>query len=207
MKITALLVLKCNPEGTDPVILANATDVSRFFFFDTSQRTSVRELIVFFSRTVAKKTPPGRRGTFQHEEYKVHSYNRNGLCVVGFMDDHYPVQSALCLLIQVLDEYQKNFGDSWVTVQADSTQPWPYLNHALIKFQDPAEADKLLKIQKELDETKNNLHNTIAIVLERGDKLESLIEKSSDLSAASKNSMVFLPRCILVSRLKMKAKL
>ncbi|KAH7855278.1 hypothetical protein Vadar_023159 [Vaccinium darrowii] len=25
------------------------------------------------------------------EEYKVHSCNRNGLCAVGFMDDHYPV--------------------------------------------------------------------------------------------------------------------
>ena len=106
----------------------------------------------------------------------------------------------------MLDEYQKNFGESWRTVQADSTQPWPYLNEALTKFQvsvffvilvccsfnadvelyfsnssqklflkdiigaleelyfknlfysfhlqDPAEADKLLKIQRELDETK-----------------------------------------------------
>ena len=36
---------------------------------------------------------------------------------------------------QVIDEYQKNFGDSWRTVQADNTQPWPYLNEALAKFQ------------------------------------------------------------------------
>ncbi|KAH7847086.1 hypothetical protein Vadar_021701 [Vaccinium darrowii] len=202
MKITGLLVLKCNPEGTDPVILANATDVSRFFFFD---RPSVRELIVFFSRTVAKQTPPGHHGTVQREEYKVHSYSRNGLCVVGFMDDHYPVQSAFSLLNQVLDEYQKNFGDSWRTVQADSAQPWPYLNQALTKFQDPAEADKLLKIQGELDLTKDMVDETIKKVLERGEKLDSLMEKSSDLSAASLNSMVFLPHSILVSRLKMKA--
>ncbi|KAH7844941.1 hypothetical protein Vadar_033462 [Vaccinium darrowii] len=138
-------------------------------------------------------------------EYKVHSYSRNGLCVVGFMDDHYPDESAFSLLNQVLDEYQKNFGDSWRTVRADSTQPWPYLNQALTKFQDPAEADKLLKIQNELGQTKNNLLKTIESVLERGDKLDSLIKKSSDLSAASRNSMVFLPLCILVSRLKMKA--
>lgn len=36
---------------------------------------------------------------------------------------------------QVLDEYQKNFGDSWRSVQADGTQPWPYLNEALQRFQ------------------------------------------------------------------------
>ncbi|GFY99634.1 SNARE-like superfamily protein [Actinidia rufa] len=167
----------------------------------------------------------------------------------------------------VLDEYQKNFGDSWRTVQADSTQPWPYLSEALTKFQDPAEADKLLKIQRELDETKiilqtglfsisfvfaicclgvvrvsitanspvsfpiesltllvcrgefdfvwgvNQLgscesenmtpvtasfqngiaipsfpkHKTIDSVLARGEKLDSLVEKSSDLSAASQD--------------------
>lgn len=101
------------------------------------------------------------------------------------MDDHYPVRSAFSLLNQVLDEYQKKFGDSWRTAQEDSTQPWPYLNEALTKFQDPAEADKLLKIQRELDETKIILHKTIDSVLARGERLDSLVEKSSDLSTAS----------------------
>ncbi|XP_058206966.1 VAMP-like protein YKT61 [Rhododendron vialii] len=183
MKITALLVLKCNPDGSsDPVILANASDVSHFGYF---QRSSVREFIVFVGRTVGKRTPPNQRQSVQHEEYKVHSYYRNGLCAVGFMDDHYPVRSSFSLLNQVLDEYQKNFGDSWRAVKVDNTQPWPYLNEALAKFQDPAEADKLLKIQRELDETKIILHKTIDSVLARGERLDSLVEKSSDLSAAS----------------------
>ncbi|XP_021899766.1 VAMP-like protein YKT61 [Carica papaya] len=182
MKITALLVLKSNQDGSDSIILANASDVSHYGYF---QRSTVKEFIVFVGRTVAKRTPPSQRQSVQHEEYKVHSYNRNGLCAVGFMDDHYPVRSAFSLLNQVLDEYQKNFGDSWKAARADSTQQWPYLNEALVKFQDPAEADKLLKIQRELDETKIILHKTIDSVLARGEKLDSLVEKSSDLSAAS----------------------
>ncbi|KAG9159486.1 hypothetical protein Leryth_011031 [Lithospermum erythrorhizon] len=182
MKITALLVLKCSPEGSDPVILANASDVNHFGYF---QRSSVKEFIVFVGRTVAKRTPPNQRQSVKHEEYKVHSYNRNGLIALGFMDDHYPVRSAFSLLNQVLDEYQKNFGESWRNAQSDSTQPWPYLSDALTKFQDPAEADKLLRIQRELDETKIILHKTIDSVLERGEKLDSLVDKSSDLSAAS----------------------
>lgn len=68
MKITALLVLKCNQEGSDPVILANASDVSRFGFF---QRSSVKEFIVFVGRTVAKRTPPGQRQSVQHEGLKL----------------------------------------------------------------------------------------------------------------------------------------
>ena len=51
--------------------------------------------------------------------------------------------------------------------------------------QDPQQADKLTKIQKDLDETKITLHQTIESMLERGEKLENLVDKSSDLSMAS----------------------
>ncbi|CAL9206288.1 unnamed protein product [Musa hybrid cultivar] len=189
MKITALLLLRTAGDyssssgPSDPVVLANAYDVSRFGYF---QRTAAKEFILFVARTVAKRTPPGQRQSVQHEEYKVHSYNRNGLCALAFMDDHYPVRSAFSLLNKVvLDEYQKTFGDSWRVQQTDSNQPWPFLTEAFTKFQDPAEADKLLKIQRDLDETKILLHKTIDSVLARGEKLDSLVEKSSDLSAAS----------------------
>lgn len=66
MKITALLVLKCDPrsDGSDPVILANATDVNHFGYF---QRVTVRQFIVFVGRTVAKRTPPDQRHSVQHE--------------------------------------------------------------------------------------------------------------------------------------------
>ncbi|XP_042385088.1 VAMP-like protein YKT61 [Zingiber officinale] len=188
MRVTALVILNSavssssSPEAADPVVLANATDVSRFGYF---QRFAAREFILFVARTVANRTPPGQRQSVQHEEYKVHSYNRNDLCALAFMDDHYPVRSAFALLNQILDEYQKAFGESWRGVKVDATQPWPYLTEALTKFQDPAEVDKLFKIQRDLDETKIILHKTIENLLDRGVKLDDLVEKSSDLSAAS----------------------
>nr|CAB3478942.1 unnamed protein product [Digitaria exilis] len=171
MKITALLVLKPSTSGAgssssgcgsgpEAVVLANATDVSHFGYF---QRSAAREFIVFVARTVAQRTQPGQRQSVQHEEYKVHSHNRNGICAVAFMDDHYPVRSAFSLLNKVLDEYQKDFGDSWKSATADGTQQWPFLTDALTKFQ----------------------HKTIESVLARGERLDSLVEKSSDLSAAS----------------------
>ncbi|KAH9606099.1 hypothetical protein KSS87_017739 [Heliosperma pusillum] len=198
MKITALLILKINGNDENPTILANASELSQYGFF---QRSSIREFIVFVGRTVAKRTPPGQRQSVQHEDYKVHAYNRGGLCALGFMDDHYPVRSSFSLLNKVLDEYEKNFGDSWKTATADSTQSWPYLNEALTKYQDPAEADKLLKIQRELDETKIILHKTIDSVLERGEKLDSLVEKSADLSAQSQ--LVFEKQVVAKTMLAM----
>ncbi|BAD87240.1 putative NTGP1 [Oryza sativa Japonica Group] len=197
MKITALLVLKSPGDGDSSsgggggeqeqeqqaaVVVANATDVSHFGYF---QRNPAREFILFVARTVAARTPAGRRQSVQHEEYKVHCYNQNGLCAIAFTDDHYPVRSAFSLLNTVLEEYHKTFGERWRTAKTDNTQPWQYLDDALTKYQDPAEADKLLKIQRDLDETKIILHKTIDSVLSRGERLDSLVEKSSDLSAAS----------------------
>jgi hypothetical protein len=78
MKITALLVLKPSSSGggasssgggggsggPEAVVLANATDVSHFGFF---QRGAAREFIVFVARTVAQRTQPGQRQSVQHE--------------------------------------------------------------------------------------------------------------------------------------------
>jgi synaptobrevin homolog YKT6 len=55
-----------------------------------------------------------------------------------------------------------------------------------VKYQDPQQADSIMKIQKELDETKIVLHKTIESVLQRGEKIDDLVAKSDGLSAQSK---------------------
>lgn len=56
----------------------------------------------------------------------------------------------------------------------------------LKKYQTPQEADPMMKVQNELDETKIVLHNTIEAVLQRGEKLDDLVAKSEGLSMSSK---------------------
>ncbi len=52
-------------------------------------------------------------------------------------------------------------------------------------MQDPTQADKLAKIQQDLDDTKVVLHQTIESMLQRGEKLDTLMERSNDLSMSS----------------------
>jgi synaptobrevin family protein YKT6 len=63
---------------------------------------------------------------------------------------------------------------------------WPKLKEYITKYQDPQAADSIMKIQKELDETKILMKKTIESVLERGEKIDSLVQKSDGLSAQSK---------------------
>jgi hypothetical protein len=52
-------------------MLVQSMHLDDFGFF---QRGSVREMITFFAKTIAKRTPCGTRQSVQNEEYYVHVY-------------------------------------------------------------------------------------------------------------------------------------
>lgn len=75
---------------------------------------------------------------------------------------------------------------SWKNEKRSEVITWGPIDAAIMKYQDPAQADQIMRIQKNLDETREVLHNTIESVLQRGEKLEDLVERSGELSAQSK---------------------
>ncbi|GKT48570.1 synembryn-like protein C3E7.04c [Colletotrichum spaethianum] len=84
-----------------------------------------------------------------------------------------------------VDEFlTKHPRSTWAT--GEPNLALPELKEYLTKYQDPQQADSILKIQKELDETKIVLHKTIQSVLERGEKIDDLVAKSDGLSSQSK---------------------
>lgn len=100
-------------------------------------------------------------------------------------DPDYPALVAHQLLSKVVDEFLSRYPRS-AFADSSPTLAFPQLKEYLDKYQDPQQADSIMKIQKELDETKIVLHKTIESVLERGEKIDSLVEKSDGLSAQSK---------------------
>ncbi len=56
----------------------------------------------------------------------------------------------------------------------------------LAEYAEPAKVDKLMKLDRQLHETKDILVKTIDKVLQRGEKLDDLVEKSGNLSNQSK---------------------
>lgn len=215
VKLTAVSILKWNGEK-EAYLLGIAADVSSFGYF---QRSTVKEMLTFLSRTVAQRTQPGQRQSVQQEEYYAHIFNRDGLVGLAIVDKDYPARAAFGLVNKILDDFSETSQQRWRSLQADSPDAQPVVDAAIVKFQvlkpfsirvyspcciqesaksdasmsvtvcclsqDPTQADKLSKIQKDLDETKVVLHQTIDSMLQRGEKLDSLVDKSSDLSMAS----------------------
>jgi len=99
-------------------------------------------------------------------------------------DQEYPVRPAFSLLTKLLEDFiAKVPASSYSTPAAIS---FPEVNTYLQKYQDPRQADAIMKVQQELDETKIILHKTIESVLERGEKINDLVDRSNALSAQSK---------------------
>lgn len=183
MKILGIGLLRYNPDVEEPVMLIQACELSAFGFF---QRGSVREMITFFNKTICKRTTPGQRQSVQNEEYYVHVFMRSdGLCATATCDSEYPPRVAFSLLGKITEDFDAAI-PTWKTEVRNEAIVWPALETMLAKYQDPASADQIMKIQKNLDETRDVLHQTIDSVLQRGEKLEDLVERSGELSAQSK---------------------
>ncbi|EHA20237.1 hypothetical protein ASPNIDRAFT_127816 [Aspergillus niger ATCC 1015] len=116
--------------------------------------------------------------------FTFHVYARTqGIAGVIISDNEYPSLAAHQILSKMLDEFLS------LNPNAASSRdpvPFPSLKTYIQAYQDPHQVDSILKIQKELDETKIVLHKTIESVLERGEKIDDLVSKSEGLSAQSK---------------------
>ncbi|KAG5645955.1 palmitoyltransferase [Asterophora parasitica] len=183
MKIFSISVILAPPSGTS-VVLSNASDLSSFSFY---QKGSVGEFMSFFSKTVAERTPQGQRQSVQENTYTAHVYNRGGaeqLAAVIITDQEYPVRPAFSLLTKLLDEFTAKVPQS--SFENPAAISFQDINTYIQKYQDPRQADTIMRVQQELDETKIVLHKTIESVLQRGEKLDNLVDRSNALSAQSK---------------------
>jgi len=186
MKIVSIAILRYGRDVEEPVMLTQACDLSSLGFF---QRSGVRELLTFFSKLMVKRTEPGTRQTVQHNEfdYNVHTYVRaDGLSGTVTADMEYPARVAFLLLTQLLDQYATELSGVWERETRNEVIAFPPADQALVQYQDPAAADKVTKIQRDLDQTTEILYNTIDNVLARGEKLDNLVERSDELSRQSK---------------------
>jgi len=166
MKVVDITVLRSITNGEDPIPLCSATDLSAYGYF---QRQGVKEMISFFTKTISKRTELGQRQSITHESYVIHCYTRSdGLAGTVTTDLEYPSRVAFVLLTQLLDEFTSALGNAWKGSTVHDSVSFPRMEEYLVQYQDPAAADKVSKIQKDLEDTMQVLHKTIDSVFERG---------------------------------------
>ena len=183
MMIYFLAIILAPPSGPSAT-LCSASDLSSYSSYE---RGSVGEFMSFFTTTVAERTPQGARQSVQENMYTAHVYKREGaeqLAAVMIANREYPVRPAFSLLAKHLDDFTAKVPQS--SFSNPSAISFPDINTYLQKYQDPRNADNIILAQQELDEAEIVLHKTIESVLQRGEKLDNLVKRSTALSAQSK---------------------
>ncbi|XP_028390831.1 synaptobrevin homolog YKT6-like [Dendronephthya gigantea] len=171
-------------KGSNVKTLTSAYDLQSFGYF---QRSSVKEFMDFTGRIIVERTRTKERASVKEQEYVCHVYVReNNLSGVLISDAEYPSRVAFTLLGKVLDDFLQEYPLHRLSTLEQKDIVFPKCAEYLEKYQNPTQADPMMKVQAELDETKIVLHNTIESVLERGEKLDDLVDKSRELTLQSK---------------------
>uniref|UniRef100_A0A914QKE4 Uncharacterized protein n=1 Tax=Panagrolaimus davidi TaxID=227884 RepID=A0A914QKE4_9BILA len=161
MKLYSILLFQKSTVGHKPKLLKDAYDLKDFSFF---QRGSVKEFMDFTGRLLIERAATPYRTSIKEQEYFIYCYvrqdNLTGVCITD-------------------GEYND-------AIQNAASCSYSKLPELLAKWQNPREADSLIRVQDEIEETKVVLHNTILSVLERGEKLDDLVRASENLSEKSK---------------------
>eukprot|EP00045_Choanoeca_perplexa_P000465 m.14602 g.14602 ORF g.14602 m.14602 type:complete len:197 (+) comp10317_c0_seq1:88-678(+) len=180
MKLYNITLFNCTT--SQPSILSEASDVSSFGYF---QRGSVQEFMTFVTQTLAERTEEGQRQSVKEKQYLCHVHARQDkITGVVIADEEYPQRVAFSLISKAVDEFKAQFpATAWTASPKDTPHD---LNPILTKYQNPSQADGMLRVQQELDETKVVLHQALESVLKRDEKLDELVAKSDHLSSTSK---------------------
>ena len=100
-----------------------------------------------FSKTVAERTRPGQRQDVEEQSYTFHAYARSeGVAGIIISDHEYPALVAHQLLGKILDEFLSRYPRS--AYQGSSAEcPFPQLKEYIVKYQDPHQADSIMKVR------------------------------------------------------------
>eukprot|EP01132_Coremiostelium_polycephalum_P010171 gene10171-12477_t len=171
MKIYAILLLKRNGDPID-----QTWDLNQFGFFE---KGTVKEIVVATSKILATKLEPNTKHGLTEDQCKAFIHIKDHFGAFIYTDLDYPERVAFRCLSEVVTEYSKIPG-------SDNGVPFPDLSKFLQLYADPAQKDKILQVQNQVDEVGAIMHKNINEALKNTQKMEDLLQQSNDLSQKSK---------------------
>lgn len=186
MRLVSLKVWRHRGTNENAVELCDFEDLSFISYFG---RGPAKEQLRFHSRVCASRTEPGQRQSIQLEELGYcHCWvHPSGLVGTVVTDKEYPLRVAYTLVAEAIKAFLERYRNREAEQQnGDTTMNFPEGQDLFTKFQDPHTADKIFKIEKELDELKSVMMKNMDDLMQRGETLQSLEDKSSDLSMMGK---------------------
>lgn len=121
-------------------------------------------------------------------DFVIYGSTVNGFCIM-ITDDKYPQSTASQLLLELNRELNINTNTNTNNKNTNSRTidkiNIKNIDEMFIRYQDPNEVDKILKLKTSLDETKAILFDSIENLLVRDDELNDLMNRTNILAETS----------------------
>jgi len=170
-------------KNENSIILCQETDLSGIMM----GKQSLQEMCRFIARELSQRIDPVSMASLTHKNNYGHVYKQmDGLTVVVITDLEYPPRAAHGVIRDVF----RTFGDEvktseWSQAQDDEIKFNKQLNQILQNYKQPKQ-DKIEQVQLEIENSKKIVIQSIDKILENMDKVDTLVEKSNDLSDTSR---------------------
>ena len=149
-----------------------------------------KEHVNFNTRLISERTPPGTKASISLEKDVGICYcwtTTDGISVTAVCDNEYPEKGVFSMINKLILEFREKYAPTGILETADKDQDlkWDRLEWYMKEWQNPHNADKLLKVEKELMEVNEIMRKNMNDLMKRGETIEDLMAKSKDLSTAS----------------------
>ena len=191
VQIYSLTVLKQSDAESKPQVLANHIEGQSWYSWFYSD--TVTQFVSFFSKFLCERTETSSRQQVTQDSFVGYVHKRSdGLTVVCVTDLDYPDRVACDLIRKVLYEFsdfaksncidltRRNLPENCASAYNEN------LKDLVTKFQDPAQADKMIKLRKDVERTTETLKLTLQKLLKRGETIEKIIEDTDELNESAK---------------------
>ena len=174
MKLYALYIM--TRQGDKATIVDAARDFNDVSFI---YRKNAVELCDFYAQSLATSPKEDKFLTAQEKQFLFFSFRKGNACSMLIASDDYPSRAAFSIIREIMTEYEqcqgKFPGGKCAAIQ-----------RGIREYQKPANADKLLKIQENLEETRQIMTQNLEAAIGRGETLDELASKSQNISEQSK---------------------
>ena len=171
-----------------PIILSSAFALS---FVSIFQRGTLKDFLNFHSRLVIERVTKDTHAQVQLEKgicYAISNSDKIGVTMI--CDEEYPKRVAIDFLLKIHDNFKIFLQEKKIDLNmytADTDVKYDYIANEIEAWQDPSKKDSLMKLQNELNDVTDIMRQNLNELLKREENLESLMQKSNDLSATSVN--------------------
>ncbi|EKX36902.1 vesicle-associated membrane protein 7A [Guillardia theta CCMP2712] len=138
------------------------------------------------TRTILEKFDSTQEGkhSYKYDEFVFHLITEQGIVYICMANKDFQRRIAFAFLEDIKQQFEEKYSDILGTAVAYEMNKTfgKVLSEKMEFYNSNPEADHIRKVKGEIEEVKQVMSENIERILDRGDKIELLVDKSGDLS-------------------------